>query len=66
MRPVAKCHAYQARPGNLTRMRRIAFGLAALLVIGGCGESNPSPPETSSSTTTSAPASTNASTIKKK
>ena len=56
MRPVAKCHAYQARPGNLTRMRRIAFGLAALLVVAGCGESNSSSPEASSSTTTSVPA----------
>ena len=41
----------------LTRMRRIAFGLAALLVIGGCGKSDPAPSsaESSSSTTTSMP-----------
>ena len=41
----------------LTCMRRIALGLAALLVIGGCGKSNSdgSPAASSSSTTTSVP-----------
>ncbi len=41
----------------LTRMRRIALGLAALLVIGGCGKSNSdgSSSASSSSTTTSVP-----------
>ena len=43
----------------LFRMRRIAVGLAALLVIGGCGKSNSdgsSATSSSSSTTTSVPA----------
>jgi hypothetical protein len=41
----------------LTRMRRIALGLTALLVIGGCGrsDSDGSPAASSSSTTTSVP-----------
>lgn len=36
----------------LARMRRIALGLAALLVIGGCGKSNPDTSSASSSSTT--------------
>jgi len=42
----------------LTRMRRLALGLTALLVIAGCGKSDSeaSPQVSSSSTTTSAPA----------
>jgi hypothetical protein len=41
----------------LTRLRRIALGLAALLVIAGCGKSGSeaSPPGSSSSTATSVP-----------
>ncbi len=42
----------------LLRMRRIAFGLAALLFVAGCGDSGSeaTPPGSSSSTATSAPA----------